>query len=240
MQVDRLAAQKILRDWLRKGFFVPDHLKKQVNTTPLQPAYYPFWSFMGTLELEWDCEINLGTNRIPRWIDEHGYEFENFKNILIPGLTALDEKMIAGILPFMLDDVVEFKPEYLAGWTALTYNRPLEEASLTARERVLRKVRRELESRVEVGREKRNLRSGITNWSSITHKLLLLPLWVGTFKYQGQEYRILINGQTGKISGEKPVDRFKVWASLALILLGLAALGLILVFLYLSLGYFGQ
>jgi hypothetical protein len=90
---------------------------------------------------------------------------------------------------------------------------------------------------VEVAREKRNLRTGATNWSGMTYKLMLLPLWIGTFHYKGETFRILVNGQTGKISGEKPVDRIKVWMALAIGVLGLFAVTLILIFLALVIGF---
>jgi DNA-directed RNA polymerase subunit RPC12/RpoP len=236
VQVDHAQAQRILQRWMGSGFFIPDDLRRMARTSALRPAYYPFWSLSGTLELQWTCEVNLGSNKAPRWVPQNGYEFENFDHILIPGIGFLQTKQLNEILPFLLDDVVEFKPEYLAGWTAMTYDQPLTTATLAARERVVRKVRQEIYNRVEVAREKRNLRTGATNWSGMTYKLLLLPLWVGTFHYKGETYRILVNGQTGKISGEKPVDRIKVWIALAIGVLGLVAVTLIVVFLALLLG----
>ncbi len=44
----------------------------------------------------------------------------------------------------------------------------------------------------------------------MTFKHILLPLWVGTYQFQGQEYRLMINGQTGKVSGTKPRDTLKL------------------------------
>lgn len=235
VQIDQSHAQRILQHWMGSGFFIPDDLRKLTRTSALRPAYYPFWSISGTLELQWTCDVNLGSNKAPRWVPQNGYEFENFDEVLIPGIGFLQTKQLNDILPFLLDDVVEFKPEYLAGWTAMTYDQPLTTASLAARERVVRKVRQEIYNRVEVAREKRNLRTGATNWSGMTYKLLLLPLWIGTYHYKGETYRILVNGQTGKISGEKPVDRLKVWMALAIGVLGLVAVTLILVFLALVL-----
>ncbi len=237
VQIDQSNAQRILRSWMGSGFFIPDDLRKLARTSALRLAYYPFWSISGTLELQWICEVNLGSSKMPRWVPQDGYEFENFDQILIPGVGFLQTKQLNEILPFLLDDVVEFKPEYLAGWTAMTYDQPLTTASLAARERVVRKVRQEMYNRVEVAREKRNLRTGATNWSGMTYKLMLLPLWIGTFHYKGETFRILVNGQTGKISGEKPVDRIKVWMALAIGVLGLFAVTLILIFLALVIGF---
>jgi hypothetical protein len=105
------------------------------------------------------------------------------------------------------------------------------EASLAAREKVIRQFRRGLSSRVEAGRQKRNLQSGAGNWSDMTFKFVLLPLWVGSYSYLGKHYNILVNGQTGKVGGDKPRDRVKVaMFSLggALVLLVLSALAYML------------
>ncbi|MFN2237295.1 MAG: hypothetical protein ACK2U1_23950, partial [Anaerolineales bacterium] len=47
------------------------------------------------------------------------------------------------------------------------------------------------------------------NWIDMTFKYVLLPLWIGTYHYQGKPYQVLVNGQTGKVSGEKPRDSIK-------------------------------
>jgi hypothetical protein len=95
----------------------------------------------------------------------------------------------------------------------------------------MRQFRRGLSGRVEPGQQRRNLQSGAGNWSDMTFKYVLLPLWVGSYSYLGKHYNILVNGQTGKVSGEKPRDRWKLaMFSIggALILLVLAALAYLL------------
>ena len=43
----------------------------------------------------------------------------------------------------------------------------------------------------------------------MTFKHVLLPVWLGKYMYKGIEYNIMINGQTGVITGEKPRDTVK-------------------------------
>ncbi|NMC14245.1 MAG: hypothetical protein GYA34_15340, partial [Chloroflexi bacterium] len=144
------------------------------------------------------------------WIPRSGVELENFDDVLIPGMKALLKENISQLEPFHLKELVEFDPSFIAGWTALAYDHPLADASLVARHKVVRKVRSQLYGRVLPGEQKRNLKSGGTNWSGMTFKLILLPLWLGNYRYQGKDYRILVNGTTGKIAGEKPADIVKV------------------------------
>lgn len=67
----------------------------------------------------------------------------------------------------------------------------------------------------------------------MTYKHALLPLWVGIYHYKGEEFYVLVNGQTGKVGGKKPKDTLKVIGVLGimLVLLVLIALGLSWLFL---------
>ena len=227
-----------LRLWLGKGWFIPDDLKMLARPSRLRPAYYPFWAFDGTLQMKWVCQVNEGTSRDPHWVSRQGVETEIFNDVLVPGLRRMDARELSRAEPFRLKELVEFKPETLTRWKALTYDLPLEDASVKAREVVTRKLRRDLYSRVFLGYEKRDLRSGSVSCSGLTFKLALLPLWVGTYRYRGKRYRLLINGQTGKVGGDKPIDSLKVMGLVLCALATVAAFSLSLWALGLYLGLF--
>jgi hypothetical protein len=110
------------------------------------------------------------------------------------------------------------------------------DASLRAREQVMRSMNRSLYNLVEPGREKRNLEARGGKWSGMTFKYALLPLWVGTYQYKGKPYRLLVNGQTGKVGGSKPTDATKAFI---LTVGGVSLLIIILVIIYLLLQRFG-
>ncbi len=236
-QFDEQAAARRVRDWLGRGWFIPDDLRKLALTSAIRPAYYPFWTFDGTLGLGWSCEVNQGGSRSPDWVMRSGVEYEMFDDVLVPGLRALTKIDLSRVEPFELKKVVEFKPEHLAGWTALTYDIPLADASLKAREKVARRVRQQLHNRVEVGRQVRNLQSGATSWSGQTYKYVLLPLWVGSYRYRGHRYWVLVNGQTGKVSGVKPNDPFKAYGIVASLTATLILVGVLLLYLAFYLGW---
>jgi hypothetical protein len=154
--------------------------------------------------------VNVGTSRLAQWEAHSGSQFEMFKDIIIPGLRKLPAVDLAGIEPFNLAELVEFSPDYLAGWVALTYDQSLADASLRARDKVTAKAKHNLESLVEPNHPKRNFSTGAGKWSGLTYKLALLPIYIGNYDFQGSHYHIYINGQTGKVSGKKPVDNIKV------------------------------
>jgi DNA-directed RNA polymerase subunit RPC12/RpoP len=208
-KIDPGNAGNAIKTWLGKGMFSPDNLVAEHGGMQLHPAYYPFWLFEGTVEVPWFCDVNVGTSKLPQWEAHTGSQFENFKDLLIPGLRKLSPGEVAGIEPFKLDELVDFSADYLAGWMALTYDFPLSDASLKARERVVKRVERTIESLAEPNHPKRNFSTGAGKWSGLTYKLALLPIFIGNYVFQGKRYHLLVNGQTGKVSGEKPVDRVK-------------------------------
>jgi DNA-directed RNA polymerase subunit RPC12/RpoP len=231
---DEKQAARRLRAWLGRGWFAPDDLRKLALTASLRRAYYPFWTFDGTLQMNWSCEVNQGTSRNANWVRRTGEEFQFFDDVLVPGLRKLKRDELKPIEPFKLKELVEFKPDYLAAWNAMTYDLSLADASLQARERVARLLRRQLYGRVLPGSEKRNVQSGAVNWSGMTFKLVMLPLWQGAYRYRGRSYRVWINGQTGKVGGAKPRDPLKITALILSVLFTLLVLGLMIYYLTLT------
>lgn len=209
MKIDETEAYARVRRWLKKDFFAPSDLALRAGGLRLRPAYYPVWTFDGTLAVSWACEVNIASGGHPHWVSRNGVESEVFDDVLVPGMKALLLSELMAIEPFNLKDVVEFHPEHIAGWPALSYDRPLSDASLLARERVIKGLKHHMLNRIEPGENKRNVRFGAGQWSGITFKHLLLSLWIGSYRYQGKEYRLMINGQIGKVAGKRPRDNVK-------------------------------
>lgn len=154
----------------------------------------------------------------------------------MPGLRRLSPSDLAGLGPFMMDELVEFSPDHLAGGMALAYDIPMEDASLKAREMVFKKVKDSIAGQVMPGQAKRNFSTGDGKWSDLTYKLALLPIYTGNYAFQGKRYRLLVNGQTGRVSGKKPVDNIKVAMVVIASLILLVVLVFVLLFLVNLLG----
>ena len=61
-----------------------------------------------------------------------------------------------------------------------------------------------------------------TTFNNIKYKYVLIPIWIGTYKYSNKSYRFISNGETGKITGKLPVSVVKV-SILVLIILAVVA-----------------
>jgi Zn finger protein HypA/HybF involved in hydrogenase expression len=227
MQIDEKKVLDQAIGWLRSGWIAPDDLKDAAGSVHLRPAYYPFWTFDGTLELQWSCEVNEGSANQPRWYVRKGVEYEIFDDVLVPGLRSMEVIHLEDLGKYDLKEMVAFKSEFLAGWPALTYDRSLAQAALKAREKVVQGVRRGLSVRILPGQQVRDLRTGTLKWRGMAFRHVLLPVWVGGYHYKGVSYRVLINGQTGTVAGDKPRDTIKLAGIIASILATLIVLGLL-------------
>ena len=53
----------------------------------------------------------------------------------------------------------------------------------------------------------------------------LLPVWLLSTKWKGKDFLFAMNGQTGKMAGDLPVDRGKFWGTFFAIAGALSVIG---------------
>lgn len=220
-------AQKNYRAWLGDGFFDPDDLKHLATRTGLHPAYVPFWTFSATLTAHWRGQVAEGSGKYRRWVWRTGERTFFYTDLLVAGLKALPAKLIQKIQAYDLSKLIVYKPEYLAQWPAALYDLALADASLVAREIMVRDAEKQLATKAVANKQVIDLSVTTSDFSGQTYKLVLLPMWIGAYRYRDQIYRVLINGQTGQVVGDKPRDSVKVALVVLMGLIVLITLGLI-------------
>ena len=208
-----------VRAWLGRDPFAPDNLSKLARGGKLAPVYVPFWCFNLTLTAMWRGQIAAGPNR--RWVWEDGETTMFYTGFLQLGSHALPADLLRGIGSFDLEKLALYKPEFLAGWPAGAYDVSLAQASLDMRAAVVADASKKLWKQAAPGKAVAELQLVRPEYSGQTYQLLLLPVYVGSYDFKGKTYRVLANGQTGQVAGDRPVDSVKLTL---LILLMLAAL----------------
>jgi hypothetical protein len=226
MHLEAEAVLAALRTWLGRGFFAPDDLAQLARGSGLSPVYVPFWSFNTSLTSRWRAEVQEEVNGRSQTVARTGEETTFYTHWLQPGTRALPAKLLRELEPFDFDQAVLYKPEYLAGWPAGAYDVSLAQGSLDARAAMIEAMTARLWKRALPGRLVTNLQVTGSDFTGQTYQLALLPVWVGNYHYRGRAFRVLVNGQTGKVVGDKPVDTVKLWLLAALVL----AVGLVLGF----------
>src|SRR5690606_26637730 len=69
------------------------------------------------------------------------------------------------------------------------------------------------------------------DFSDESWRYILLPIYVAAYRYGERTYQVLINGQTGRLSGQRPVDWRKVGLAVAGVLSPGVLLGLVMLIL---------
>jgi hypothetical protein len=64
--------------------------------------------------------------------------------------------------------------------------------------------------RRDIGGDEQQIDGLDTEYSAESFKHILLPIWMAAYKYNGRSYRFVVNGQTGKVKGERPWSIWKI------------------------------
>jgi len=214
-------AQKV-RTWLGHDLFAPDDLTQLARNSRLTPVYVPFWRFSLALTLVWRAQAAQGRQQHWQWEDgETTFLYDDF---LQPGARALPSDLLSSVGPFDLGQLVMYQPAFLAGWPAGSYDISLAQASLDTRAAIVRDASKKLWAKALPGSHIATLQVLRPEYSAQAFQLVLLPVWVGAYQYRGKTYRVLVNGQTGKVAGDRPADTVKVTLLVLLILTALIPL----------------
>ncbi|MBI2837788.1 MAG: zinc ribbon domain-containing protein [Acidobacteria bacterium] len=238
-QIDKQKARDGFRRWLSSLWFRPSNLTKESSLASLSGVYIPYWTFDAYTNSYWEADAGYyyyttesyteGGHRKTRqvrhvrWEHAEGAHDEFFDDELVCASTGLPEGHVRVIQPFDTTKLVPYEAGFLSGWKAESYAVELKVAWQRAKSLIADKIRSACSAKVP-GDTQRNLHVE-TAYSGITYKHVLLPIWVAAFQYGPKTYRVVINGQTGRVSGSAPYSWLKIAAAVvtALIVLAIVA-----------------
>jgi len=232
----------LIREWYGARWFAPGKLGTKAMTDTVHGVYLPYWTFDAQVEADWaaesgyyyyetetyrDANGNLMSRQVQRvrWQSSSGHVAHFFDDEVIPASRGVDPKLLADIAPIPTQNLIPYDAGYLAGWTVERYQIDLVQAAQNSRSNMEAQLRAIIGGQIP-GDTYRNLRVG-ADWSGQTFKHILAPVWLLTFVYYGKSFQVVINGFTGKISGQHPISFWKVFFLVVGIL---AAIGLIAFF----------
>ncbi len=68
----------------------------------------------------------------------------------------------------------------------------------------------ERDVKFDIGGDRQRVHGVETEIREVTFKHVLLPVWVAAYRFRGQSYRFVVNGQTGTVQGERPWSAWKI------------------------------
>ncbi|MBP3633350.1 MAG: hypothetical protein J6J43_02115 [Oscillospiraceae bacterium] len=219
-----------------KRFFLPKSFKSDNHIEKVQGVYVPFWLFDG--EAEGTVVYNTTRSRRYRQGDYEITETSHFvvtregsvafEKIPVDASSKMPDDHMDSIEPYDYSELKPFSSAYLPGFLADKYDVSIEQSKARADERCDGTLEEKLRDTV-VGYEtvvpmSKNFRlhRGKVHYA-------LLPVWLLNTRWNGENFLFAMNGQSGKMVGDLPVDKKKYWLTFLGIGMVLSVLGLLLV-----------
>lgn len=237
-KVDKKAAIAALQNHYKGKVLLPKVFKDQNHIKEVKGMYVPVWLF----DTDADARVRYKASRTRSWSDSQYRYTETsyysvvraggigFENVPVDGSTKMDDTLMESIEPFKIGEAVDFQTAYLSGYLADKYDVDAEASIDRANERIKRSTEEAFASTVQGY-------SSVVPVSSNIHlqngraRYALYPVWILNTQWNGQKFTFGINGQTGKIAGDLPMDKgaFRRWlfgvsAAVAAVVFGLSYL----------------
>ncbi|MEX1158890.1 MAG: hypothetical protein WEC79_08185 [Thermomicrobiales bacterium] len=240
--LDKGASIEKVRDWLGDSFFAPGDLKSRSALDRGQGTYVPFWRFDADCESDWEGEVSQTQTRHVvrnftgsdgkqerRMIDEEyktwhprGGSHSGHHRTHVCASHGLTQAEADRLMPFPEEGMRTFSTDLLVGYAAEEPGVDERGAWETGETRVREMERGECKAQVE------RLTKVDTNISNRQTAVCYLPVWLYGYKYGGKQFRVLVNGHTGEIVGDRPVSKMKVWLVVGVIALAVLAIVLLI------------
>ncbi|HVF56184.1 MAG TPA: hypothetical protein VM934_08535 [Pyrinomonadaceae bacterium] len=245
--VTQETATASIRGWLASLWFAPNALKRLASQESIGGVYIPFWTYDAYTVTDYTGERGeyyyvtehyterdaQGNDvqrtrqvRHTRWYSASGNVSRWFDDMLIPATKSLPPERLAALEPWDLSALKAYEPAYLSGYKAQRYQVNLPEGFELARQSAAPVI--ESDVRKDIGGDEQRIHDLSTQYSAITFKHLLLPVYVGAYRFNAKVYQVVVNGRTGEVQGERP---YSVWKILFFVLF-LLLVGGVLIFLF--------
>lgn len=211
-------ARQMLESFCKGKRLLPKNFRDKSYLKNLKGYYVPYWLF--------DCDafadMSFDATRTRMWSDtEYDYVETShylvnrsgrmsFYHVPVDGSQEMADETTESIEPFDYNGLTDFNPAYLAGYETDKYNVDSAQAEVRAKERIYNTAEAVLRGTVQgyetvvPSHRRMNSANGKVNYA-------LLPVWLFETVYDQKKYQFAINGQTGKMVGELPVDKGLFW-----------------------------
>ena len=245
LDIGRAEVRANFRRWIRRLWFRPNELKRTKHFRAIG-VYVPFWTFDCQVHSDWSADAgyyyyetqtyivmvngrpSTRTRRVRkiRWVPAWGERDDAYDDHLVPASAGMPLRLIAKLGHFDTSELVPYKPDYLAGWRAEEYQVDLEHGWKEGQEHVVATQKSRCAGDVP-GDTQRGLRVR-NRIFDVRWKHVLLPIWSLQYRFKGETYTVLVNGQTGRVAGEAPYSWVKIGLAVLGVLLAAAVAALVL------------
>ncbi|MEL6584569.1 MAG: hypothetical protein AAFQ36_12110, partial [Pseudomonadota bacterium] len=231
MTLTRDEARTAVTRWKSRIWFAPNGFADQAKLeSALQPLYLPFWSVDAETKTHYRGERGKDTNHKNRgnrteWRTVKGTVELDFDDYILRASPHISERLATSLNPWDLTVLERYEPAFLAGFSAeVTAQEPKD--ALAAFKKAIQPLIKSAIRR-DIGGEKQRITSHSTKIWGLRYRQVLLPVWLGAYRYRGKVYQVALNGRTGRVSADRPWSWVKITLAViaALAVAAIIALG---------------
>ena len=212
-------AMEAYRGLIRGKRLLPPLFAQQNRIEKITGVYVPFWLF----SCDADADVLCRAERIHHYTtgDEEVTTTEHFlvrrsgsigfDDVPVDGSAKFDDVLMEAIEPFDYSQARPFTTAYLPGYQAERYDVDAESARPRADERICESVNDALTESVAREYDHWQVQDSNVRLSDGSVRNVLLPVWMLNTNWNGQTYTFAMNGQTGRIVGDLPMDKGRAW-----------------------------
>ena len=217
-KLDKEQAKAALKKHTSKKPLLPKLFTAQNRIESIQGIYVPFWLF----DTDVNATIRYQATRIHCWSDSN-YNYTrtsyysllrsgsiSFDNVPVDGSVKMSNDLMESIEPYDLTQAVDFQTAYLAGYLADKFDVESDDCKARANDRIKSSTESAFAATTagfsSVIPEHTNIQL-----SGGRVRYGLLPVWILTTRWKDKLYTFAMNGQTGRLVGNLPIDWKRFW-----------------------------
>lgn len=236
-QIDKNKSRQLFFKWINSLWFAPNKLKKAaLDPEQLHGLYVPFWTFDASLKANYSgmrgdyyyesrtVRTNNGTKtqrvRKTRWSSATGNVKGFVDDLLISASSKQRNQIPTDIYGWNLKKLQPFNQQFLNGFVTEKYTVSLKEGHTASFKQAKQIAHRWI--RRDIGGDTQQIHQAAITLTDESFKHILLPVYVSSYRYNGQLYQFYINGENGKITGNNPISYWKIFFAVlaAIIVIG--------------------
>lgn len=237
-KLDKKAAKAALLNHYKGKVLLPKVFKTENHIDEIKGIYVPFWLF----DADADANIRYKATRVRTWMDSNYHYTKTsyysvvragtlgFQKVPVDGSSKMDDALMESIEPYDFSQAVDFQTAYLSGFFADKYDVDADNSVERANQRIRTSTASAFASTVVGYTTVVPVDTGIS-LTNTAAKYALFPVWLLNTKWKGKTYTFAMNGQTGKMVGDLPMDQGAFWKWFFLIMGGVSAVSFILALL---------
>ena len=211
-------AEAALKKFYKGKKFLPKGYDSENRIHEIKGVYVPFWLYDGKADGDMTFHATRSTVRTVgdyRITTTRHYNCKRkgalpFERVPADGSSKMADQYMDAIEPFDYSEMEPFSTAYIPGYFADKYDVEADVNKPHIEERMKNTMESELRSTVQ-GYETCNITNSDVHISYKNVSYALLPVWMLNTKWNGQMYTFAMNGQTGRLVGNLPIDKKKYW-----------------------------